>query len=309
MTGGLTDDRSDIDRPADRTVSFHPSPFSGADWTPRRKRRVADGRCLSRDKMRALRAQQLARDRGARWRYFAPTGRAPGGSQSAPRVRSRRRAPRDPSTRSRRCPARCRARRTPTRTTSGPSRRRATVGRDTSSPTATARSPPVRTTSARARARRGAKSTSYRATRYVPPPEFAARTPLPPPTLARVPLPTPRVRHQARRNHPLLRAFGVPRSFPSERRRDEARYLTRARASPSPSDETLTPRVRLTLTSPRRPLRVSRRRRDTTSPSRDPPPPPPPPPQPRAESPATPRRSSSPPSRASSSRASCPSPS
>ena len=49
MTGGLTDDRSDIDRPADRTVSFHPSPFSGADWTPRRKRRVADGRCLSRD--------------------------------------------------------------------------------------------------------------------------------------------------------------------------------------------------------------------------------------------------------------------
>ena len=147
---------------------------------------------------RRLRACR-ARNRGARWRYFAPTGRAPGGSQSAPRLRSRRRAPRDPSTRSRRCPARCRARRTPTRTTSGPSRRRATVGRDTSSPTTTPRAPPVRTTSARARARRGAKSTSYRATRYVPPPEFAARTPLPPPTLARVPLPTPRVRHRARR--------------------------------------------------------------------------------------------------------------
>ena len=174
---------------------------------------------------RRLRACR-ARNRGARWRYFAPTGRAPGGSQSAPRVRSRRRAPRDPSTRSRRCPARCRARRTPTRTTSGPSRRRATVGRDTSSPTTTPRAPPVRTTSARARARRGAKSTSYRATRYVPPPQFAARTPLPPPTLARVPLPTPRARHRARRiiasprtrRRPLFLSLGA-----TTRRSDDAR--------------------------------------------------------------------------------------
>lgn len=174
----------------------------------------------------SLRAQhQLARDRGARWRYFVPTGRAPGGSQSAPRVGSRRSAPRDPSTRSRRCPARCRARRTPTRTTNGPSRRRATVGRDTSSPTTAPRASPVRTTSARARARRGAKSTSYRATRYVPPPEFAARTPLPPPTLARVPLPTPRVRHRARRmnrprtrHRPLFLSLGA-----TTRRSDDAR--------------------------------------------------------------------------------------
>lgn len=157
--------------------------------------------------------------------FSGVAGPAPGGSQSAPRVESRRRAPRLSSTSSRRCLACCGARRTPTRSASGPSRRRATVGRDTSRPTTTPRAPRVQTTSARARARRGTKSTSSRATRYVSPPPPAA----PPP--ARSPPDPPRTSPRHSRRHfsrAIATLFLSRRATP--RRSDDA---TRARPPPS----------------------------------------------------------------------------